>query len=181
MPPTLTVPTLAGMDGVEIRLAREADVAVVRALVQAAYAPYLERLPMVPVPLSADYAALVSAAACRVAATPERVVGLLVLWPRGDHLLIENLAVLPGVQGRGVGGLLLDRAEQEARRSGTAAVRLYTNAWMHENLAWYGRHGFVETSRTGDTGFDRVFLEKRLTTGTPAGSRSGPDPSLDRP
>jgi GNAT superfamily N-acetyltransferase len=151
------------MDGVWIRLAREADVADVRTLVQAAYAPYLERLPMAPVPLSADYETLVSAAACRVAATDERVVGLLVVWPHGEHLLIENLAVLPSAQGKGIGGLLLDRAEQEARQLGLDTVRLYTNAQMHENLAYYARRGFRETSRTGDTGFDRVFLEKRLT------------------
>lgn len=134
----------------------------VRALVQAAYAPYLERLPMVPLPLSADYATLVSAGACRIAASHERVVGLLVVWPRGDHLLIENVAVHPDAQRHGIGGLLLDRTEQEARAAGLATVRLYTNAWMHENLAYYARRGFAETGRTGDTGHDRVFLEKRL-------------------
>jgi N-acetylglutamate synthase-like GNAT family acetyltransferase len=150
------------MDRVWIRQAREVDVADVHALVQAAYGVYLERLPMVPVPLSADYATLVSAGACRVAATPERVVGLLVLWPRGDHLLIENLAVHPDAQRHGIGGLLLGRAEQEARDAGLDVVRLYTNAWMRENLAYYARHGFHETARTGDTGHDRVFLEKRL-------------------
>jgi ribosomal protein S18 acetylase RimI-like enzyme len=150
------------MDGVWIRLAREVDVSDVSALVQAAYAPYLDRLPMAPVPLSADYATLVSALACRVAATEQRIVGLLVLWPRGDHLLIENLAVHPEAQHRGIGGLLLGRAEQEARESGLGTVRLFTNARMTENLAYYGRRGYEETSRTGDTGFDRVFLEKRL-------------------
>jgi ribosomal protein S18 acetylase RimI-like enzyme len=150
------------MDGVWIRQAREVDVTDVHALVQAAYGVYLERLPMVPVPLSADYATLVSAGACRVAATPERIVGLLVVWPRGDHLLIENLAVHPDAQRGGIGSMLLDRAEQEARQAGLGAIRLYTNAWMHENLAFYGRRGFVETGRTGDTGSDRVFLERRL-------------------
>ena len=150
------------MDGVWIRLAREVDVAEVQALVRAAYAPYLDRLPMVPVPLSADYGTLVSAQACRVAATAERIVGLLVLWPRGDHLLIENLAVHPEAQRRGVGRLLLDRAEQEARAAAIDTVRLYTNAQMTENLGYYARHGYEETSRTGDTGLDRVFLQKRL-------------------
>ncbi|MCU1475074.1 N-acetyltransferase, partial [Amnibacterium sp.] len=73
-----------------------------------------------------------------------------------------NLAVHPDAQRHGIGGLLLGRAEQEARDAGLEVVRLYTNAWMHENLAYYARRGFRETSRTGDTGHDRVFLEKRL-------------------
>jgi ribosomal protein S18 acetylase RimI-like enzyme len=150
------------MDGVRIRLAREVDVAEVQALVRAAYEPYLERLPTVPVPLSADYAALVSAQACRVAVTRERVVGLLVLWPRGDHLFVENVAVHPDARRRGIGRLLLDRAEQEARAAGLDTIRLYTNAQMTENLGYYARHGYEETFRTGDTGFDRVFLEKHL-------------------
>jgi hypothetical protein len=37
-----------------------------------------------------------------------------------------------------------------------------TNAAMTENLAFYPRHGYVETHRASQDGFDRVFFSKRL-------------------
>jgi GNAT superfamily N-acetyltransferase len=150
------------VEGVRIRLARDVEVGELAALVRAAYARYVDRMAVEPAPVSADYATLVSAHACRVAVTEDRVVGVLVLRPRGDHLLVENLAVLPEAQGRGVGGLLLERAEQEARSAGIDRIRLYTNVVMIENLAFYGRRGFRETGRRREGDFERVFLEKRL-------------------
>ena len=74
-------------------------------------------------------------------------VGVLVLVPRADHLLLENVAVDPAHQGRGLGRLLLDFAEAEARRLGLPAVRLYTNALMTENMGIYSARGYVETER----------------------------------
>jgi GNAT superfamily N-acetyltransferase len=151
------------MEGVRVRLARDVEVAEIASLVRAAYARYRDRMAVEPAPVSADYATLVAAHACRVAVTEERVVGLLVLRPRGGHVLVENLAVLPEAQGRGVGGLLLERAEQEAREAGIGLIRLFTNVVMTENLAFYGHRGFVELERRREGGYERVFLEKRLT------------------
>lgn len=56
----------------------------------------------------------------------------------------------------------MDHAERAARQHGLAALRLYTNAAMTENLALYARMGFVETHRARDHGFDRVFMRRRL-------------------
>ncbi len=150
------------MEDARIRLARDVEVPEIGALVAAAYARYRDRIPVVPAPVTADYATLVSAHACRVAVTTERIEGVLVLWPKGDHLLVENVAVLPEAQGRGIGSLLLERAETEARAAGLDVVRLYTHVLMTENLGFYGRRGFVETDRRAEHGFERVFLEKRL-------------------
>jgi GNAT superfamily N-acetyltransferase len=158
------------MSEVRIRLARDVEAGEIQALVADAYARYRDRIPVVPAPVTADYATLVSAHACRVAVTEERIEGVLVLWPKGDHLLVENVAVLPAAQGRGIGGLLLERAETEARAAGLPAIRLYTHERMTENLAFYGRRGFVETGRRSEAGFDRVFLEKRLD---PPGASGG--------
>jgi ribosomal protein S18 acetylase RimI-like enzyme len=65
-------------------------------------------------------------------------------------------------QGRGVGRALIDHAVREARRHGLPALRLYTNAAMHENLAMYERMGFVETHRATEHGLDRVFMRWNL-------------------
>lgn len=48
-----------------------------------------------------------------------------------------------------------------ARDLGYAEVRLSTNEKMTENLAYYPRHGYVETHRETVDGYGRVFLTKR--------------------
>jgi len=60
--------------------------------------------------------------------------------------------------------LLLDWAEQQAVSAGVEQVRLYTNAAMHENVAYYPRRGYRETHRAGQDGYLRVFFAKTLGT-----------------
>ncbi len=52
--------------------------------------------------------------------------------------------------------------EALARQGGAAAVELYTNARMTENLQLYPRLGYAETGRRTEDGFDRVFFRKHL-------------------
>jgi hypothetical protein len=56
----------------------------------------------------------------------------------------------------------MDFTEAEARRRGYAAVELYTNEVMVENIALYLRLGYVETQRVLDRGYHRVYLRKNL-------------------
>jgi ribosomal protein S18 acetylase RimI-like enzyme len=81
---------------------------------------------------------------------------------RADHLLLETVAVAPGAQGKGYGGLLLDRAESDAAELGYSEVRLYTNEAMTENLTFYPRHGYRETGRAVQDGFRRVYFSKAV-------------------
>jgi hypothetical protein len=46
---------------------------------------------------------------------------------------------------------------------GLPEVRLYTNVVMTENLAYYPRHGYVETHREQIGPYHRVFFTKTLT------------------
>jgi N-acetylglutamate synthase-like GNAT family acetyltransferase len=145
---------------VDIRPATAADVPAVRELVGAAYRRYVPRMGREPAPMTADYAAIVAAGRAWVAEADGRLAGLVVLVP--DHLLLENVAVDPAQQGRGVGSVLLAFADEHARALGLPEVRLYTNEMMTENLAYYPRRGYVETHRTEEHGFNRVFFTKRL-------------------
>lgn len=52
--------------------------------------------------------------------------------------------------------------EAAARQAGLAAVDLYTNEMMAENLAIYPRLGYAETGRRREDGFNRVFFSKSL-------------------
>jgi len=77
-------------------------------------------------------------------------------------LLLDNVAVDPNHQGKGIGRALIDFAEQEARRRGHAEIRLYTHQSMHENIVLYPRLGYEETGRGEQAGFQRVFFRKIL-------------------
>ena len=145
-----------------VRQAVEADTAVLGAIAAEAYRRYVPRIGREPAPMTADYARAVRSGLTWVAEADGEVVGLLVLVVRPDHLLLENVAVLPSAQRRGVGARLLGLAEEEAQARGLHEIRLYTNEAMTENLAYYPRHGYTETHRAGQGGFRRVFFTKHL-------------------
>jgi N-acetylglutamate synthase-like GNAT family acetyltransferase len=90
------------------------------------------------------------------------LVGVLVLEHFDDHVLVENLAVLPDAQGMGIGSRLLRYAEDQAQARGVQEVRLYTHELMTENRAYYPRRGYRETHRSGEPPWRRVFFAKQL-------------------
>ena len=138
------------------------DSASIGDLVRASYSKYVERMGKEPAPMLEDYAAPIGAGEVWVLAEGGEVLGVLVMRPAEDHLFVDNVAVAPGHQGRGLGRKLMAFAEARARRDGLVEIRLYTNEKMHENLAVYARLGFEETERKLDGGYRRVFMRKRL-------------------
>jgi ribosomal protein S18 acetylase RimI-like enzyme len=147
------------------RTAGPDDRAGVEAIVEAAYSPYVERIGKAPGPMLDDYAKLIEAGAVSVLDDPDgAIAAIIVLLPRPDHLLLDNIAVRPDRQGRGLGRRLVAFAESEARRLGHAELRLYTHATMTENIALYTRLGFRETGRGREAGYDRVFMAKQLSS-----------------
>ncbi len=158
-----------------IRRAGPADGQALAAIAAEAYRGYVPRIGRPPEPMTADYGKLIEedceasgesraagAAEVWVACRESTVVGLLVLRSHSDHLLLENVAVLPAAQGSGVGARLLRHAEERAAASGLGEIRLYTNEAMTENIAYYSRHGYTETGRGGQHGFRRVFFAKQI-------------------
>ena len=145
-----------------IRLAAEADTPALANIAVAAYQHYVPRIGRPPAPMTADYPAAVRRGQAWVAAADGKVAGFIILIPRPGYLLLENVAVLPAAQGQGIGARLLAQAEDRARALHLPEIRLYTNAAMTENLAYYPRHGYTETHRAHQDGFHRVFFRKRL-------------------
>jgi SAM-dependent methyltransferase/GNAT superfamily N-acetyltransferase len=147
---------------VTVRLADQSDVSALRRIATAAYQHYVARIGRAPAPMTADYDQAVRSGQTWVAVQDGQVTGFVVLIPQPGYLLLENLAVAPAAQGRGIGGRLLHRAEDHARGLGLTEIRLYTNEAMTENLAYYPRRGYVETHRAEQNGFRRVFFRKPL-------------------
>ena len=145
-----------------IRVAGPPDAGRVKEIAAAAYARYVPRVGRPPAPMMADYDAEIGRGDVWVAVRAGRIVGFVVLLHRTDHLLLENIAADPADQGTGVGARLMAFAEEQATAAGLDEIKLYTHVTMTENQAYYPRHGYVETHRERDGGFDRVFFRKRL-------------------
>ena len=124
-----------------------ADAAAVRALTRAAYAKWVPLIGREPKPMTADYERAVSAHMIDLYEREGELLGLVEMIPLSDHLLIENVAVKPGQQGKGLGDVLLKHAENCARTLGLSETRLYTNAMFAANLAFYARRGYAEFRR----------------------------------
>lgn len=145
-----------------IRPASSSDVARIKALVNAAYRHYIPRIGKPPGPMTDDYSARVAEGAVWVLTIDGRIAGIVVLIPKSDCLLLDNVAVSPERQGTGLGRRLIGFAEARAKENGFTEIQLYTNAAMHENLAMYTKLGYREFGRKFQDGFHRVFMKKRL-------------------
>jgi len=146
-----------------IRRAHPEDQAAVEAIVQAAYAVYVERIGKPPGPMLDDYQRLIADGAVSVLeATDGAIAAIIVLLAKPDHLLLDNVAVRPDQQGQGLGRRLIAFAASEAGRLGYRELRLYTHAMMTENIALYARLDFTETGRRREAGYDRVYMSRYL-------------------
>ena len=145
-----------------IRLAGMKDCPAVEAIVAAAYTPYIARIGHKPGPMLDDYAALIRGQRVYALYNDGVVLGILVLIPETDAMLLDNVAVAPGARGAGFGRSLLEFAERTARGAGYRSIRLYTNEDMAENIALYARIGYAETHRAEEKGFRRVYMTKML-------------------
>ncbi|HEX6093055.1 MAG TPA: molybdenum cofactor guanylyltransferase MobA [Dongiaceae bacterium] len=149
------------------RRAVAADAPAVTALSQAAYQKFVERVGRLPQPLTADYAEVIRTDDTWVAEDNGSLVGVLVLKPARDHLLIWSVAVAPELQRSGIGRRLLALAEREALRRGVSEIRLYTNEKMAENIALYEYHGYAVVRREALEDRVLVHMSKKIPGGVP--------------
>jgi N-acetylglutamate synthase-like GNAT family acetyltransferase len=145
-----------------IRQGSDKDVPAIERIVRAAYQHYIPRIGKPPGPMTDDYPARVASGNVWVLVLDGEIVGLVVLVPEPDHMLLENVAVAPEKQRLGLGRQLIEFAEARARQCGYREIELYTNELMHENLAWYASLGYQQTSHRLDSGFKRVFMRKTI-------------------
>jgi ribosomal protein S18 acetylase RimI-like enzyme len=144
------------------RSAAAADASSVAELVDAAYGHYVQRIGMLPGPMTEDYAEVIGNRQVTVAEHHGAIVGIIILSVTDEGFLVDNVAVHPGHRGAGLGRALLEFAEVEARRAGFDSLYLYTHEQMTENLALYARIGYVKYDRRSQGAFSLVYLRKHL-------------------
>ena len=145
-----------------LRRATVADAQAITELVADAYRHYEPLIGRTPLPMLIHYEDAVREHEIWVLEADGALVGVIELDPRPGHLWIENVAVSPRWQGRGLGRQLLRHAEDEARAHGLGELGLLTNERYLDNIAMYTRYGYRETNRVPHQGTDLVFFRKRL-------------------
>lgn len=151
------------MDKVELRRAQPSDAAAIRTLTREAYAKWVPIVGREPKPMSADYEAATRNHRFDLLYVAGELAALIETIDQGDRLLIENVAVSPVFQLRGLGSQLMAHAEQIARSLGYNRIWLYTNSSFTGNVPLYCRLGYqVECEEKIDAGMVRVNMSKTI-------------------
>lgn len=132
-------------------------------IVYHAYREYIPLLGRTPPTFQEDFDNHVALGNLWLFSIGTDVVGMVVLTPMLDHMLIQALCVDPSLHGRGFGRQLLSFAEQRAKHHGFGEVRLYTNSLMIRNLRIYRKWGFRKTKIEEYGWGQRVHMSKQLS------------------
>ena len=142
------------MPELRIRVARIGDAPAIFAVLDAAFSPFRQCYPeaaydatAVPLPVmearirSKDETVLVVTEGDEVVGT----VSLKIIDGRDLHFY--TMGVSPSQQGKGVGRLLFEAIEEQARRSGCRRMTLETSAPLSRAIHAYEKHGFKRTGK----------------------------------
>jgi GNAT superfamily N-acetyltransferase len=146
----------------ELRQAVAGDAAAIRALTRAAYAKWVPVIGREPLPMAADYEAAVAQHRFDLLYVEGTLAALIETIAKDDHLLVENVAVDPAFQRRGLGRTLMAHAETVAAALGFGQVKLYTNKLFAENVVLYQRLGYRVDREEAFKGGFTVYMSKRI-------------------
>lgn len=104
----------------------------------------------------------------------DKIIGSVLLVEKEHLLYVGMLTVSPELQNAGIGKKMLAEAEIHAKTLGLSTLSLTVVSVRSELIAWYKRHGYVETGERepfpssdihiniSDKPLEFIFLEKRL-------------------
>ena len=150
------------MTQIHLRRATPSDAPAVRQLVRDAYAKWVPIFGREPSPMKADYDVAVREHEVDLAYVGGQLAALVEMIVKPDHLFIENLAVSPSHQGRGLGRRLIAHAEAQARELGLPSLQLLTGELMQSNVTLYQSLGFqIDRKEPFMGGYD-IYMSKDL-------------------
>jgi GNAT superfamily N-acetyltransferase len=147
---------------IEVRPAEPREAAAIRGVVRAAYSKWIPVIGREPLPMQADYQKALHDHHLDVAVEHGQIVGLIETIARRDHVWIENVAVVPEAQGRGIGRQLLAHAECKAIDAGCFEARLLTNGSFEANMPLYTRLRYVVDRQEAFMGGTVIYMSKKL-------------------
>ena len=144
----------------QFRQTTQQDVALVTEITRAAYTPWIAVIHREPLPMQVNYAEAIAQHRIDILENPDPVA-LIEMIPQADHLWLENLAVPPDHQGKGLGHHLITHATDIAHSLRLPELRLLTNAAFTINLRFYTQQGFTQTeTRPFKQGFTAYFTKR---------------------
>jgi GNAT superfamily N-acetyltransferase len=143
----------------EIREAVVEDSGKLRLMMERAYSIYTDRMKGQTLPpLEVDYKVEIENYPVWVVEMNGELVGGIILMYETEYCQIANIGVDTNFQGHGIGKGLLEFAESVAKKMGYSIIKLATHVLFTENLSYYKRLGWNETSREET----RIYMEKSL-------------------
>jgi GNAT superfamily N-acetyltransferase len=155
-------PRLHAAAATTLRLATIDDADAIRWLTREAYAKWVPVIGREPMPMTVDYREALGTHRIDLLYVGTTLAALIETVAEPDHLLIENVAVSPGFQGRGFGRTLLSHAEHLARDRGYVEIRLYTNRLFTSNVRLYLGLGYTIDRQEDFMGGVTIYMSKRL-------------------
>jgi len=147
---------------IEMRRARAEDAQSVRQLVREAYARWVPVIGREPMPMLADYDAAIRDHEIDLMVGDGEIIALIETITHLDYLFIENIAVSPLHQGKGLGRRLLVHAERQAEAAGLFELRLLTNGAFEANVRLYQSAGLQIEKTEPFMGGTTVYMRKQL-------------------
>lgn len=158
-------PRLHPTAGTSLRPATAEDAAAIRSLTRDAYSKWIPVIGRAPLPMTADYDEAVRKHLIDLLHVDGKLAALIEMIPGDGHLLIENVAVSPANQNRGLGRKLLAHAELVAAARGLPVIRLFTNKLFAANVQLYRKLGYV-VDREEESGLGiTVYMSKPVQAG----------------
>jgi GNAT superfamily N-acetyltransferase len=150
-------------EAIHVRTAVPADAPAIRRLTREAYAKWVGADGREPLPMTVDHDAAVRHHRFDMLFVDSELAAFIETADETHRLLIVNVAVAPGFQGRGLGRRLLALAEDVAASLGRRRIGLYTNALWQANVRLYARLGYrVDDEEILGGGLVRVNMSKAL-------------------
>lgn len=75
----------------------------------------------------------------------EKILACVELKKENEKLYLGMLTVTPNLQGKGIGKILLNAAEEEARNEKCTSIFMTVISVRKELIDWYVRHGYKPT------------------------------------
>ena len=147
-----------------IRLAMTTDVPAIKLIARKSFERYVPLIGKLPAPMNAYFSGHVLKGTVFIAQSEKKrgsVPGYVIVLQRDGEWLLDNIAVSPDTQGRGVGSALIAACETFLQKRGVQRYHVYTNEAMDQNLTWYPEIGFGELARRLEDGFSRIYFPKR--------------------
>tara|TARA_B100001093_G_scaffold517538_1_gene599368 strand:+ start:785 stop:1297 length:513 start_codon:yes stop_codon:yes gene_type:complete len=148
-----------------IRLAMTTGVPAIKMIARKSFERYVPLIGKLPAPMNAYFSGHVLKGTVFIAQSEKKqgsVLGYAIVIQRDGEWLLDNIAVSPEAEGRGVGSALIAAYKTFLQKRGVQRYHLHTSEAMEQNLTWYPEIGFVETPPRLEDGFSRIWFIKEM-------------------